>query len=256
MSPNDSPRRPCLAKPRCGQRIGQALAVAGIVVMLTATGRGQNLDAIVLPRPGKAATHGLTMAIESHWVDSGGYRPIWVTLSTANGKPAKADRVLTVDLAVRFDWFDQAEQEVSAVVELPQGAVSTTVEIPFPVSQPWRSLKVTTYEAGGELVELSYDRGQLPAMVNKRQALSEGFPSILIIDADVPDRALRTAWYAAQLTKIQAEKKPSPIPDLRVLINEIGGVTMPGFVNTAFNGGGTGFEVIGLLETLNRIEIL
>lgn len=231
----------------------------GIVVLFiltsTAPAWGQNRGVVSFPQTGKTVKHGLTMTVETNWVENSGYRPIWVTVNTSNGMPTKADRVLTVELSGSDQWYWRNRQTISAVVELPQGATTVTAEVPAPSTALWYQIEVTTYEDGTQLKDLSTSSSGPVAITDGRYSASESFPAIVVIDSDAPNRVRRLAWYNEQVRLILDKKRKSPIPDLRVLINETG-TSARGSVSSLVGGGQTGLEVMNALWSLGRIDIL
>ncbi|UUO09117.1 hypothetical protein M4951_12570 [Blastopirellula sp. J2-11] len=226
-----------------------------MILTSTATAWGQNWGIVPFPQKGKTVKHGLTMTVETNWVENSGYRPIWVTVNTSNGMPTKADRVLTVELSGADQWYWRNRQTISAVVELPQGATTVTTEVPAPSTALWYQMDVTTYEDGTQLKDLSTGSAGPVAITDGLYSASESFPATVVIDSDAPNRMQRASWYNEQVKRILDKKGKSPIPDLRVLINETG-TSARGSVSALVGGGQTGLEVINTLWSMGRMDVL
>lgn len=233
----------------------RALAVVALVLASSASAWGQNRGVVTFPASGKLVKNGLTMTVNTNWLHNSGYRPIWITVNTANGAPTVADRVLTVELNGAENWPWRKRKTVSAVVELPQGATTATAEIPIPNSALWYQLEVTTYEDGTQLKDLSTSSPGGVAITDGVFDSSESFPSILLVDADAPNRNQRTAWYNEQVKKVLDEKATPSIPDLRLLINETGS-SAHGAISGLVGGGQNGLIVVNALWSLGRVDIL
>ncbi|MCC9627347.1 hypothetical protein LOC68_02975 [Blastopirellula sp. JC732] len=226
-----------------------------MVLASASTVWGQNRGVASFPAAGKAIKHGLTMTINTDWVQNSGYRPIRVTVNTSNGLPTKADRVLTVELSGWDQWYWRNRQVISAVVELPQGATTATTEIPAPGTALWYQMQVTTYEDGVELKDLSTGNDGSVSISDGVNDVSEAFPAVILIDSDAPNRNQRLPWYNEQIKVILDKDGTSPIPDLRVFLNETG-VSARGSINNLVGGGQSGLVVLNSLWSLGRVDIL
>lgn len=233
----------------------RALAVVALVLATTASAWGQNRGVVNFPASGKKAKSGLTMTINTNWVQNSGYRPIWVTLNTANGAPTPADRVLTVELSGSDQWQWRNRKTISAVVELPQGATTATTEIAVPATGLWYQMSVNTYEDGTQLKDLSTGNQGGVTISDGIYDASESFPTILLVDSDAPNRNQRTSWYNEQVKLVLDTKATPPIPDLRLLINEVGS-SAHGAINGLVGGGQNGLIVMNALWSLGRVDIL
>src|SRR5690606_23875057 len=97
---------------------------------------------------------GLTLEISTKWVDSTGYRPVRVELTSTTG-PVTADRVLTLRFRPRIGLTDRDSIIAQQVIELPAGATSTNATIAVPQLSMWGSFVLEVYEAGQYVPELS-----------------------------------------------------------------------------------------------------
>ena len=105
-----------------------------------------------LPVSGTPNKTGLTLQIESDWVDSdGGYRPVTVTVKCV--PPPLGDR--TLKIALRSDGYRQGSYAVSQDLELPAGAASASIVIPVPQFGRGMFLSVVTAENGQTIDDLS-----------------------------------------------------------------------------------------------------
>ncbi len=147
---------------------------------------------VSLPLPGivQKRTSGLRMEVASYWVESPGYRPLIVTVSSL--VPITADRYLDVTIIPK-DWY-RTRQGVQFQLKIPQGATSVRQEIAAPQLCTWQSFDITTYENGQELSDLSGDIGLARTMSS---SWTEAYPSMLFIDADAPQPGRTNAILAS-----------------------------------------------------------
>jgi hypothetical protein len=79
---------------------------------------------------------GLSLSIDTRWVDNYGYRPVLVTVSSPT--PATTDHQVTIRL--RAGWFAQSQRRgeitVEQDLELPMGSMSAETTIACPQYQP------------------------------------------------------------------------------------------------------------------------
>jgi hypothetical protein len=133
---------------RC--QIGWPIAVAVVMFgqsLLLAAGR----PVATLPAGGKPNKTGLMLQIDSNWVESDGYRPVWVTATCT--PPATGDRTLTITLSTEGSGAEP--YKVSANLELAAGASAGRVVIPVPQFGTQLVLSITTAEDGQKINELS-----------------------------------------------------------------------------------------------------
>ncbi|MBN1852769.1 MAG: hypothetical protein JW829_08590, partial [Pirellulales bacterium] len=91
-----------------------------------------------LPAPtSPKSPNGLTIAVDSRWVDGYGYRPIRVTIAAA--KPAVENRTITMRLKAG-SWREKPFISVDQDIELPAGATAASAIIAVPRDQPWDML--------------------------------------------------------------------------------------------------------------------
>ena len=74
-----------------------------------------------VPLPGVKVTTGLSLNVNTEWVDGNGYRPVTISISPLGGVAAPADRVLDVTLRPRGWRWRAAMPSVSTTIMLEQG---------------------------------------------------------------------------------------------------------------------------------------
>jgi len=173
-------------------------------------------EAITLPTFG-GPKNGLLLTVNTIWVESPGYRPVFVEVRTANGLPSKEERRLTVQITPSSNWG--FERHIHGEIVLPQGEIFATGHVLVPQSNEWHSIHIATSENGRTLKDLSQNYVQ----VNRNNS---GFdlsrPKMLVIDTDAPtlaDRAARRQTNQA----LRNAGNPLPagtydLPDIRGLL--------------------------------------
>jgi hypothetical protein len=131
---------------------GDVWAASGGVVTLP-FGTPGPVGTPLTPTPG-AKSSGLTITIDTSWVDSGGYRPVRVTVASTTG-PVPADRVLTVRFHQKTGYSTHDSAVVTQTIELPMGATTATATLSVPQLGPSGSFEFDTYEDGRYIKELS-----------------------------------------------------------------------------------------------------
>ncbi|MEW4455823.1 hypothetical protein AB1L30_24355 [Bremerella sp. JC817] len=180
---------------------------------------GTNLQ---FPIPTHKPVSGLTLSVDNRWIDGSGYRPVRVTISTADGKPTPADRRLRVSLQPQFTYY-RAEQPfplVTQEIKLPQGESSVTETVLIPQHFRWESLRVNTSESGAMLPELS--GGTSVRYGNQRDAnFTEAFPATIVFHRNAPDRSDRVTWATEIRKQVNDGDLTGDVPDYRVMLNEL-----------------------------------
>src|SRR5262249_43728434 len=130
-----------------------------LALLLAASGRttfAASGASITLPllAPGQTNTTGLTLTVDTTWVDSSGYRPVRIELKSVPG-PVTADRVLTI--RIRPKQYYSANDSVIAtqVIEIPAGASKATATISVPAISPWGLFELDAIEDGEPIEQLS-----------------------------------------------------------------------------------------------------
>jgi hypothetical protein len=124
-----------------------AWAASGGVVVLPIPASGG-------PVPPTANKTGLTISIDTTWIDSSGYRPVRITATSTTG-PAAADRVLTLRFHLKSGYSTRDSVVVSETLEIPIGGTSAAVTMSVPQLAPSGSFEFDVFEDGQYLKELS-----------------------------------------------------------------------------------------------------
>lgn len=161
---------------------------------------------------GKFNTTGVTVQVDSRWIDAVGYRPVRVKISAVK-PPAKRDRQFRVVLRPYGN-----KSQVSQVIELREGTAQATATILVPQDSSWDSLGIDVFEDGRILDELS---GQRFSYGNNWD-WNESMPGLLVIDADAHERDPRAeALLHAERhipDKVKAAFEGRSLPDVRNLV--------------------------------------
>jgi hypothetical protein len=111
---------------------------------------------VTYPQLGPKQTNktGLTLTIDTSWVDSCGYRPVTVEVASITG-PLTADRVLSFRFLAGSWQLDGNSVAVTQTIELPAGAKSAKVVVAVPQRQPWVNCEWAVFEGGVKVEQLS-----------------------------------------------------------------------------------------------------
>lgn len=159
---------------------------------------------------------GLTLHLDARGIDSNGYRPVRINVSTwPPNKPLTADRQIRVVLHTgRMGTWRNSK--VSQVIELPEGSTTTSVTMLMPQLSLWTSLSIETFEGGEKLLDLS--QNQLSWSNPNGWYWNESKPAILFLNSQVPPREEKNALVQAFET---SQNDPTPthdLPDVRTLL--------------------------------------
>ncbi len=126
------------------------LALRGLPVQ-AATG-----GSITLPQlqSGEVNKTGLTLTIDTVWVDSAGYRPVRVSLKSLSG-PVKADRVLTLTFHAMQGYTRLDSVAATRTIEIPAGSSAAQATISVPEFCMWGLFAVDVFEDGENVKQLS-----------------------------------------------------------------------------------------------------
>ncbi len=108
-----------------------------------------------LPPP---PSSGLTLTIDTTWVDSFGYRPIRIKFTSTTG-PLTADRVLTVRCRAKTGYTNHDGAVATQSIEMPAGTTTATATISMPQLAPSVMQEFDTFEDGQHVDELSVRTG-------------------------------------------------------------------------------------------------
>lgn len=161
---------------------------------------------------GKFNPTGVTVQVDSRWIDAVGYRPVRVTISAVK-PPAKRDRQFRVVLRP----FGNKTQ-VSQIIELHEGTAQATATILVPQDSNWDSLGIDVFEDGRILDELSIQRFSYGNNLD----WNESRPGLLVIDADAHERDPRAEVLLNAERhipdKVQQAFAGRSLPDVRNLV--------------------------------------
>lgn len=167
-----------------------------------------------LPLPNKKIKHKARLDLESNWVAGVGYRPVKVTIFNHPGVPTTFDRTFRVVLRPQGYGGGDFAGSVQDYVEMSEGSASGSTTISVPQSMQWASITIDVYEDGARIPELSEP---ISFMTNGRGwsgFATEGMPSVLFIDADVPPRDKRESLVITQRSGTPIEPTYL-LPDIR-----------------------------------------
>lgn len=144
-----------------------------------ATALAQSGTIVQLPMTGKAPKHGITVSIDTTWVEGLGYRPVRVTVTPV--ATTKADRSFTVQFSALHFWGPRDNITVTQDIEMPAGttpASGVTETLSVPQHDVWSSFAFQIWENGRYLRELSLERFGMAAGGN---GFGADFPKILVV---------------------------------------------------------------------------
>jgi hypothetical protein len=105
-------------------------------------------------QPGEVNRTGLSLTIDTFWVESSGYRPVRVTVTSLTG-PVKADRVLTVTFRTMQGYTSNVSVAVTQTIEVPAGSATAKVSLAVPQLCSWGMFTLEVYEDGEYVKQLS-----------------------------------------------------------------------------------------------------
>lgn len=205
-----------------------------------------------LPMAPDKPDHGLILSIDSRWIDGSGYRPIRVTVGTANGRPAPADRRVKVTLQPLEYNMSAALPAVTKEIELPQGKAIATEIILVPQQTIWYGMSVGVTEDGRKLSELSNPH-LTSFMSSYNYTMTEAYPATIVFHRNAPDRSQRSSWVLDQANKLDSGEEVVAFPDLRILFNE---QALPGSTPLKSHFTGSPYQAISALSYLTRSDVL
>jgi hypothetical protein len=163
-------------------------AVLLLAIGLSTIGGGPTLaatgGAVTLPilAPKQTNKTGLTITVDTSWVDVCGYRPVQVELNSIAGA-LTADRELTIELWVGHSRSSGIGMLISQVITVPEGSKSAKAVIAVPQSSPWSMCEWTVYEDGEKVDQLSADWRVFSGSFGGNSYFGDGGPpSILALD--------------------------------------------------------------------------
>src|SRR3954465_4434838 len=175
------------------------LALLGAIPCLAGNG-----SVIQLPPPRVKNKSGLKLEIDSRAVNSNGYRPIKLKLTSSTLTPATYDRQVRVTMGF-YGWGTVAQ-----VLEIPEGATGAEKTISVPDSR-CISYQLEVTEGGERLAELCQSLSM--AGVFGGYGGDERFPALLFVNDHVPGRPERDNLIAASQAQVPDNSPTFALPD-------------------------------------------
>jgi hypothetical protein len=168
------------------------------------------------PLAGAKIKSGLTMTVDLRGVDANGYRPVRIEFRPLNKVALPADRRLRVVLSP-YSYNSTLSPQVTQVVELPEGSLSTVATLAVPQCSQWWSCSIEVYEDGDKLDDLSAKRMGMGAI--NYWDWTEARPTTLAIDSNVPPRAERDVLVGDFKMRGIDANPTYKLPEVRSLMN-------------------------------------
>jgi len=209
---------------------------------------------IHLPAAPDKPVSGLFLQVDTRWIDGSGYRPVRITIITANGLPAPADRRLDITLQPQYYNFNGRNPfpAVTQELKLSQGNVAETHTVLVPQQFLWYSMEVTTREDGRTLKELSSMSTSVVTMFGSH-TFTEAYPATIVFHRHAPQRNDRAGWILDQANRRDAGEDVDEVPDLRIFFNE---QTLPTNQQLKSQLSGSSDQAISALSFLSRSDLL
>lgn len=129
----------------------------------------------------RSAGAGLTLSVDTRWLDGGGYRPVRLEFTPV--APTTADRTMSVTFRARRFGYQARQVIVTQNIEIPAGVASVTATLSVPQQFFWQEADCEVFEDGRYLKTLSQTSLGIGAW---NQAWSEGLPNILLLAPSAP----------------------------------------------------------------------
>jgi len=129
---------------------------------------------------------GLSLSVQTEWLNGGGYHPVQITFRPA--KPSPADRSFHVEFHGKSPYGPR-ESAASREIDLPAGAASVTATLLVPQTFSWQWFDMYVWEDGVHVKSL--DLENIPSATSA-QDWPEGLPNVLLV-ADPPAAPLTPA---------------------------------------------------------------
>ena len=123
---------------------------------------------------------GLSLSVQCEWINSGGYRPVVITIKPA--KPSPADRSFHVEFHAKTP-YDQRESAASCDFDLPAGNASATTTLLVPQYFSWQWFDLFVWEDGVHVKSLDLENAVVGSTA---QDWYEGLPNILLVIDPLP----------------------------------------------------------------------
>jgi hypothetical protein len=191
--------------------------LAACVCLPPSTSYSADGPQVRLPNAAAKIKSGWILDIDGRGIDSNGYRPIRVTISTLRGKPVTADHQVRVVLGCHAEYYRYVNS-VSQVIEIPEGSASASATILVPQGGPFMAMSIDTFEGGQKLDDLSQGPIGWPTSNNSNWNWTEARPAFLFIDANAPSRGEQLALVQAYQSSA-TDSMSQTLPDVRQLLN-------------------------------------
>lgn len=205
----------------CLHRICLGILLLFACCALQRSANAENGGKFQLPIAPDKPVSGLFLELDTRWIDGSGYRPVRVTVATANGLPAPADRRLTVTVQPQYYNFNNRNPfpAVTGEVMLSQGKTAETHTLLIPQQFLWYSMEITTREDGRRLKELSNESTSIVTGFFNGY-YTEAYPATIVFHRNAPQRDNRAGWVLDQANRRDAGEEVEEMPDLRIFFNE------------------------------------
>lgn len=135
---------------------------------------------------------GLTVNVDTTWLQGSGYRPVQVTVTPA--APSSVDRTLTVEILLHQAYSSSPHHKlrVTQEIDIPAGSGAIQATLAVPETFPWGSYSIHVLENGRvlNLQPFSHSFNSVPW-----QALQDAFSRVLVVGTNLPDTTqLAQAW--------------------------------------------------------------
>ena len=260
-----SARRSRLTRAMRWAAIGVMAALAVTPYARLQAGTGYVLS---LPQPGVRNTTGLTVNVDTRWVDGDGYRPVRVEVIPAPG-PAPADRTLRfVFTQFGFRYWEQGVTRIEQTIEVPQGSTRVEATVAIPQIEAIEMLGIEVYEGRRLLEPLSNSLASAsfgPMGFNSR---ARGGPvqfPLLVIDSDAPTWADRQQATSRSMRVWNIDghdyTATQDLPDLTQIIDLLGSGPLrmsgpgPGVFTRPAKRSASDANVLDALEDASYVEL-
>jgi hypothetical protein len=137
--------------------------------------------------------HGLTMVVDTRWVEGSGYRPVRFDFTPA--VPGTEDRTLSITFSYDSLWQSNRYMSVTQEAVIPAGAATASATIAVPEHFNPQQYRVEVSEDGRRLKKLSFDA---PGAGNWYSGMEEAVPGVLVVwPVGSPDTSVIAAQFPA-----------------------------------------------------------
>lgn len=140
----------------------------------------------------------IEFVVDDTWVSGDGYRPVRVRIKPVGRPKFATDRQVTLEVFKRAVQNEFSGDETSMTVDLPEGESHVDVLLLVPQNRVMRYSKLRVWEGRKGTRNVASIR---IAQSNSNGYSSEGLPSMLFIDSDVPTLKVRSSGIGRQRGK-------------------------------------------------------